>query len=509
MGARQQSMGSMPPSAMNGGMASSAAMMPQQMRQYNAPVGMNSAGGMPGGVGAAPNAGGRGGMGMAPGGGNAQHPGMPGAPQPGYAQQGDMLAMAMRKQGQVHPGMAPGMGGMMKGPGMGGGVLPQQMGPGGGQGAPGMMGGDGLMPDMPAFDMSDFPSLGGGPRAGPGGAGLGPGVPGGPHMAPMMPKQPQSEFSIQSEDFPELPGAAPRSQSGNGGEDGHGMAAMHGGMQGGMGGGGLGMGNVMQQQLMPDRGGAPGFPGGLRGQQPQQQQQAQQQQQQQQFPGLGGAQGGAFVDPNASTKGSKPVGDANPDRFGLLGLLSVIRMSDPDLTTLALGTDLTTLGLNLNSADSLWKTFASPWADAPSAGEPELSLPDCFVSQQPPRLQPQLLQRFQLETLLYAFYSMPGDEGQLYAAEELYSRGWLYHKELKLWLARVQDAAVAEKTAQFERGSFWVFDLTSWQRVRKDNFVLQYDAVEVRPSAAAQAAAQAVSQGQPVAPSAPGMPVPQ
>ena len=45
----------------------------------------------------------------------------------------------------------------------------------------------------------------------------------------------------------------------------------------------------------------------------------------------------------------------------LLGLLSVIRMSDPDLTTLALGTDLTTLGLNLNSPEPLYKTFGSPW----------------------------------------------------------------------------------------------------------------------------------------------------
>ena len=49
-----------------------------------------------------------------------------------------------------------------------------------------------------------------------------------------------------------------------------------------------------------------------------------------------------------------------PDAFGLLGLLSVIRMSEPDLTTLALGIDLTTLGLNLNSRDNLYRTFASP-----------------------------------------------------------------------------------------------------------------------------------------------------
>jgi len=39
------------------------------------------------------------------------------------------------------------------------------------------------------------------------------------------------------------------------------------------------------------------------------------------------------------------------DRWGLLGLLSVIRMTDPDLNILALGTDLTTLGLNLNSPE--------------------------------------------------------------------------------------------------------------------------------------------------------------
>ena len=48
-----------------------------------------------------------------------------------------------------------------------------------------------------------------------------------------------------------------------------------------------------------------------------------------------------------------------------LGLLKLIRMSDQDLKTLALGTDLTLLGLNLNSPDVLFPSFQSPWADAP------------------------------------------------------------------------------------------------------------------------------------------------
>lgn len=40
-------------------------------------------------------------------------------------------------------------------------------------------------------------------------------------------------------------------------------------------------------------------------------------------------------------------------------------MSDADLTMLSLGTDLTNLGLNLNSADQLHKSFVSPLAEVP------------------------------------------------------------------------------------------------------------------------------------------------
>ena len=59
------------------------------------------------------------------------------------------------------------------------------------------------------------------------------------------------------------------------------------------------------------------------------------------------------------------------DPYGLMGLLGVIRMQDPDLTTLALGTDLTGLGLHLNSPENVYSTFASPWAEQPLKPEPE------------------------------------------------------------------------------------------------------------------------------------------
>ena len=45
-------------------------------------------------------------------------------------------------------------------------------------------------------------------------------------------------------------------------------------------------------------------------------------------------------------------------------------MNDADVTTLALGTDLTSLGLHLNGMDALYLTFASPWADGPIKPEP-------------------------------------------------------------------------------------------------------------------------------------------
>lgn len=76
----------------------------------------------------------------------------------------------------------------------------------------------------------------------------------------------------------------------------------------------------------------------------------------------------------------------SPDPYGLLGLLSVIRMNDLDLASLALGIDLTTLGLNLNSSENLHKTFKSPWAEESAKGDPEFNVPQCYYAEQPPAL---------------------------------------------------------------------------------------------------------------------------
>ncbi|XP_024386892.1 probable NOT transcription complex subunit VIP2 isoform X3 [Physcomitrium patens] len=174
-----------------------------------------------------------------------------------------------------------------------------------------------------------------------------------------------------------------------------------------------------------------------------------------------------------------------PDLFGLLGLLSVIRMSDPDLTTLALGTDLTTLGLNLNSRENLYKTFSSPWADEPIRGEPDFLVPLCY-DQKAPQLQPNHFTKFQDSTLFYIFYSMPRDEAQIYAASELSNRGWVFQKELSRWLKRAPNCEPMVKTQTYERGTFFFLDPTTMEIGCKENFVLHYDMLEKPPQLPAQ-----------------------
>ncbi|KAK9101924.1 hypothetical protein Sjap_019178 [Stephania japonica] len=170
---------------------------------------------------------------------------------------------------------------------------------------------------------------------------------------------------------------------------------------------------------------------------------------------------------------------ASPDRFGLLGYMGVIKRNDPDLSSLALGIDLTTIGLNLSLQGELYKTFSSPWSDKPAKGEPDYSIPECYYAKQPPPLHMGYFSKFKIRTLFYIFYSMPKDEAQLYAANELYKRGWFYHREHQLWFKQLEPL---EKSNNYERGSYICFDPNTWKKVRKDNVFLHYDALEKRPA---------------------------
>lgn len=128
----------------------------------------------------------------------------------------------------------------------------------------------------------------------------------------------------------------------------------------------------------------------------------------------------------AQSRGGPPPSAAagelsEKDRFGMMGLLRVIRMPDPDYKTLVLGTDLTTLGLNLNTPDVLFPSFASAWAEGPvRPKDPPFQLPACYnVRTQLPSVAQRIYQ-FSDETLFYAFYSMPCDIVQQTAANMLF-----------------------------------------------------------------------------------------
>ena len=49
------------------------------------------------------------------------------------------------------------------------------------------------------------------------------------------------------------------------------------------------------------------------------------------------------------------------EKYGLIGLAALVRASEKDSSSLALGTDLTTLGLNLNSPEYAVLAVVAPF----------------------------------------------------------------------------------------------------------------------------------------------------
>lgn len=74
-----------------------------------------------------------------------------------------------------------------------------------------------------------------------------------------------------------------------------------------------------------------------------------------------------IISPCIAGKVTNIPGGMVTDQFGMVGLLTFIRAAETDhnLVSLALGSDLTTLGLNLNSPENLYPNFAGPWAETP------------------------------------------------------------------------------------------------------------------------------------------------
>lgn len=194
-------------------------------------------------------------------------------------------------------------------------------------------------------------------------------------------------FNMATEDFPALPGAPPT--GGNGGSSGSGPSSsplLMGGTNNGVNSsqGGVGFGQVSSRapnsiygseveggSSAPSSsgvgsqlegpgllvGGSFGGLGGLTGLQSVGNQSS--------HLNLQSSRGTASSAVSSNVGGSvAAAGSALSGDFGLLGLLGVIRMTDADRNALALGSDLTMLGLNLGSSEQIFNTFAGPFSDS-------------------------------------------------------------------------------------------------------------------------------------------------
>ncbi|KAL7301158.1 CCR4-NOT transcription complex subunit 2 isoform X2 [Trichogramma pretiosum] len=308
-------------------------------------------------------------------------------------------------------------------------------------------GGGGDTSTPPILDLSEFPSL---TNRGQGDSSM-------PQPSPMPGKQPyvgmvkqptseSSEFTMSSEDFPALPGTQNRDGPSPGGSGLQSEKNMN-----------VGLGPELNPDVLQSNRSAS--------------EKAQ------------SAKKGIQTSPDG--KVTNIPASMVKDQFGMVGLLTFIRAAetDPNLVTLALGQDLTALGLNLNSPDNLYQNFGGPWAETPCRPQDiDFHVPPEYLinSSIRDKLAPVKLNRYKDDLLFYMFYTNCGDVLQLAAAAELYTREWRYHMEEKVWITQAQGLEPEEKTATYERGTYYYFDAQNWRKVAKE-FHLEYSKLEGRP----------------------------
>ncbi|KAI0171890.1 hypothetical protein GGR52DRAFT_548185 [Hypoxylon sp. FL1284] len=160
------------------------------------------------------------------------------------------------------------------------------------------------------------------------------------------------------------------------------------------------------------------------------------------------------------------TGMAPIDKFGLKGLRTLMN-NYPDYNAAVTGLDPTQLGVDLTSPQPLSTQIFSLFNNLPArAPIPEFRLPDCYTVNNVQPLENKI-NNFNEETLMWIFYSCPGDIKQHMAAHELYSRQWRWHKKMKLWLTKDELMQPRILSAQHEEGYYIVWDTTEWRKQRR------------------------------------------
>jgi CCR4-NOT transcription complex subunit 2 len=186
----------------------------------------------------------------------------------------------------------------------------------------------------------------------------------------------------------------------------------------------------------------------------------------------------SMITGDVSEGGLRSVND-----LGLAGYLDIVHSQDSDLLDVALGTDLTSFGFPaeaIESSSALYPTFLSPWSDVPAKKEAEHLIAPCYYISPPFPAPSDRMSKFSDETLFYIFYAMPRDFMQEWAVQVLYDRGWRFHKDTKVWLTIDSEAPPTVRTPTYERGTFVYFDISSWEKVKKE-FIITPDQLDERP----------------------------
>ena len=89
------------------------------------------------------------------------------------------------------------------------------------------------------------------------------------------------------------------------------------------------------------------------------------------------------------------------------------------------------------------------------------------------------------DLLFFIFYSFQADHLQLVAATLLFERGWRYHKQDQVWLARWPGVSPDKKTVEWEEGLYQYFDVKVWKRI-PGWFRLNYDQLAEKPGVTEQ-----------------------
>lgn len=113
---------------------------------------------------------------------------------------------------------------------------------------------------------------------------------------------------------------------------------------------------------------------------------------------------------------------------------------------------------------------------------PNFKLPECYNVTNVQPLENKI-QSFNEETLMWIFYSCPGDIKQHLAAAELLvlyvltpadnnltvlrnNRNWRWHKVYQIWLTKDDTMTPVTMSPQAERGYYIVWDTNTWNKAR-------------------------------------------